>query len=75
MKENENTNFFVRNTKIFSGEAIKVKTHSGEVVERFVWEDAGDVVFVCTRRVYDMLKAGFDAPLPIGFPKSSVVTG
>lgn len=53
------------------GDSVLVRTVSGEV-ERRVWEDAGETVYVCSDRQLEALGRGWDAPMPIGFPRADV---
>lgn len=53
------------------GMVVHVRTVAGEVA-RLVWEDHGDSVEVCSERQFEALNRGWEAPLPIGFPKTDV---
>lgn len=57
--------------KLIRGKKVLVKALDGPA-EATVWEDCGDAVLVCSERQYDALKRGWDAPMPIGFPKRDV---
>ncbi len=54
------------------GEMVVAKTYGGGEVERRVWEDIGETVYLCSERQYEALNKGWDAPMPIGFPKQDV---
>lgn len=54
------------------GEMVMAKTYGGGQVERRVWEDTGETVYLCSERQYEALNKGWDAPMPIGFPKQDV---
>lgn len=50
------------------GKKAKVKVFSGNIVERIVWEQNNNVVYLCTNRVYKELIADGSDFRPIGFP-------
>jgi len=54
------------------GEKVVAKTFGGAEVVRRVWEDAGETIYLCSDRQYEALSKGWEAPMPIGFPKSDV---
>lgn len=41
-------------------------------MEDVVWEDHGAVVMVCAEDQFKRLKAGYPAPIPIGFKREDV---
>jgi hypothetical protein len=53
------------------GDLVVVRTLAGEK-ERRVWEDAGETVYVCSERQLEALTRGWEAPMPIGFPRAEV---
>lgn len=54
------------------GQTVKVRLVCGDLVERVVWDDRNEYVFLCSARCYSLLLAGSDAPSPIGFPRSDI---
>ena len=54
------------------GESVIAKTFGGGEVERLVWQDGENTVYLCSGRQYEALNRGWDAPMPIGFPKQDV---
>jgi hypothetical protein len=59
--------------KMKAGELVLARTFGGTEVERRVWEDAGgEVVYLCSERQYEALTSGWEAPMPIGFPREDV---
>ena len=56
------------------GEAVNVTLFGGEIVERLVWEDdGGEVLYLCTKRVYEKLLNDDFSLRPVGFPRSALV--
>jgi hypothetical protein len=37
------------------GKPVKAVAYGGKVIERLVWEELGDVVYLCTQRCFDQL--------------------
>lgn len=60
------------NTSFRKGQNVSVRLHGGSVVTRRVWSEDEKAVFLCSNEQYEALKAGHDAPPPIGFPRSDV---
>ena len=54
------------------GDQVLAKIFGGSQVLRRVWEDAGNTVYLCSERQYAALLSGWDAPMPIGFPRGDV---
>lgn len=54
------------------GDSVLAKTAGGQWVPRRVWNDAADVVYLCSDRLFDELSRGCSMLWPIGFPKSDV---
>ncbi len=54
------------------GSRIRVKCRGGGVRTNVVWEVAEGLVYLCSERQYEDLKAGREAPPPIGFPLEDV---
>ena len=54
------------------GQLISVRDYRGRWLDRVVWEDAGDSVFVTSNKVLIQLERGDFSLIPIRFPKSSV---
>lgn len=67
----ENANNFAR-VDFRHGDAVLARTVKGEWVERRVWSDAADVVYLCSDRLFDELSRGCSILWPIGFPKADV---
>lgn len=57
------------------GKEVFVTLCGGDVVRRIVWEDAGDVVYLCSRHGFEKLQAGLNDVRPVGFPKSDIRWG
>lgn len=55
------------------GDRVCVKTHTGELAERLVWDAEEDVILVCTGRVFEEMKSGNPCPPPSRFPIEDVV--
>lgn len=55
------------------GEKVAVRLFDGSIVERLVWEDHIDHVFICTEKTFQQLLSGADCPAPIGFPSEDVI--
>lgn len=53
------------------GEKVCIDSSEGPV-SRLVWEDCGDAVLLCSERQFEALMKGWDAPMPIGFPRRDV---
>src|SRR5712692_1900196 len=53
--------------RLEKGEKVVARTFGGGQVERRVWEDGGEVVYLCSERQYEALNRGWSAPTPIGF--------
>ena len=53
------------------GEMVVLESSEG-AISRWVWEDCGDAVLLCSERQYQALTNGWNAPTPIGFPKTSI---
>lgn len=70
----KNTTHDTENTEnIYNrGEKVNVRVFGGAVVERRVWEEVGDAVFVCTDRCYENLLQGNFEIRPVGFLKQAV---
>jgi hypothetical protein len=59
-------------SKFKRGEQVRARTSNiGEVVRR-VWDEVDATVYLCSERQYDALLNGWNAPMPIGFPKQDV---
>lgn len=58
--------------KLERGRAVVVKTYNRGEVERVVWADAGDTVYLCSARQFKALAQGHPAPSPIGFPRGDI---
>lgn len=59
-------------SRIFErGAKVLANTLDGRV-ERVVWEDLGDSVCLCSERQFEALRNGWNAPMPIGFPKTEL---
>ena len=59
------------NKNFSRGEKVYANTVDG-AVELIVWEDTGESVCVCSKKQFDALEKGWNAPMPIGFPKTEV---
>ena len=59
-------------TALKKGDTVVAKTFDGGKVVRRVWEEIGNTVFLCSERQFETLQSGWDAPMPIGFPKADV---
>lgn len=57
------------------GKVVKARAHGGREIERVVWEEAKDVVYLCTKRCFDRLTAGDHSTRPVGFPREDVIAG
>lgn len=63
----------MRNDEILErGTAVRVQCARGRTVENVVWEDHGEVVLVCGPAQFEHLRAGYPAPMPIGFRREDV---
>ncbi len=69
----QNTTAHRKNTELHRGVKVRVRLYGGEIVERLVWNDLDDFVFVCTNRNYELLRTGRNAPSPIGFPRGDIL--
>ncbi|MCW5603926.1 MAG: hypothetical protein KIT18_05205 [Burkholderiales bacterium] len=56
------------------GEKVVATTFDGGKVIRLVWEDWGNTVFLCSERQFEALQSGWQAPMPIGFPRGDVIS-
>ena len=54
------------------GTAVRVRCAWGRTMEDVVWEDHGAVVMVCAEDQFKRLRAGYPAPMPIGFKREDV---
>jgi len=54
------------------GDPVLAKTARGDWVARRVWNDAADVVYVCSERLFQDLSRGCSILWPIGFPKADI---
>lgn len=54
------------------GTTVTVKLHDGSVVERVLWEETPDRVFVTSAENYQKLLRGERDAVPIGFPRKDV---
>lgn len=55
------------------GKAVKARAYGGREIERLVWEETADVVYLCTKRCFDQLSAGDGSIRPVGFPREDIV--
>jgi ribosomal protein S19E (S16A) len=54
------------------GKSVKAVAHGGKIIDRLVWEELQDVVYLCTQRCFDQLSAGDESIRPIGFPRGDI---
>jgi hypothetical protein len=54
------------------GDRVLVRDSVGQWLERRVWDATDNVVYVCTDRLFDALRAGRCLTPPVGFPKGDV---
>ncbi len=54
------------------GKVVKATAHGGRVIERIVWEETDDLVYLCSQRCYDQLCTGDASIRPVGFPRGDV---
>ena len=55
------------------GDKVKIRSSSGEIVKKVVWDVREDCVLVCSDRQYEWLLKGDYRAAPIGFVWSDVV--
>lgn len=55
------------------GKAVKVVAYGGKVIDRLVWEEEEDLVYLCTQRCYDQLSTGNTSIRAVGFPRADVI--
>ena len=55
------------------GKAVNAVTYGGQVIERIVWDEADDLVYLCSQRCYYQLCDGDMSIRPVGFPRASVM--
>lgn len=54
------------------GDLVIVRAFGGKPLVRRVWEVVDDKVYICNEETFQNLLKGFDAFVPVGFPKSDV---
>ena len=54
------------------GKPVKALAHGGHVIDRIVWEESDDLVYLCTQQCYDQLCVGDMSRRPVGFPREDV---
>jgi len=54
------------------GKSVKVAAYGGKIIDRLVWEESADFVYLCTQRCYNQLSAGDESIRAVGFPRSDV---
>lgn len=54
------------------GKTVKAVAYGGRVITRIVWEEANDLVYLCSQRCYDQLCTGDMSIRPVGFPRNDV---
>lgn len=64
----DSTTFFPKGVRVL------VKCAGGDFRENVVWDDLGDVVLVCAEDQFERMLGGYNAPMPIGFRRSDVMT-
>jgi len=59
-------------TKENRGKSVSVVAFGGKILDRLVWEESEDFVYLCTQRCYDQLSAGDTSIRAVGFPREDV---
>ncbi len=54
------------------GKRVKARSATGEILDRLVWEEVEDAVFICTERCFTLLQSGDDSFRAVGFERGAI---
>lgn len=57
-----------------TGDVVRVRCYGGKRRENVVWSVGARIVYLCSRTQFAALRAGKEAPEPIGFPERDIET-
>lgn len=72
MNSEKNATTFEKNSN-HRGSNVEVKVFGGGIVDRIVWDEDRDVIYLCTKRCFEALLRNDDSTRPVGFPKIDIV--
>lgn len=67
-----NTTPWMKNTER-RGEYVRVTLFGGDIVERVVWEECEEVVYLCSERCFsELVSSGGSAFRPVAYPREDI---